>query len=305
MPTETVYGLAARALDERAVARVFEAKARPSRNPLIAHVLDEEQACGLAAEWPEQASLLARRFWPGPLTLVVDRAAHVPPAVAGGGASIAIRAPAHKVARAVIAGLGEAVAAPSANRYGSLSPTTAAHVVKQLGEAVDLVLDAGACEAGIESTVVDVRGAAPRVLRPGAVPLGELRVLFPETVARVEQAPAEGALVSPGQDARHYCPRASLRLGRTSQDVERIARDLASAGKRVGVVAHDPIEATDGRILVRELPRDPGAYATLLYRTLHELDDAEVDAMVVQAVPSDDAWWAVADRLTRAAAGGS
>jgi L-threonylcarbamoyladenylate synthase len=210
MPTETVYGLAARALDEEAVARVYAVKGRPPHHPLIAHVEGEEQARKLAASWPERASVLARAFWPGPLTVVVDRAAHVPAAVAGGGPSIAIRAPSHPVALALLHALGEPLAAPSANRFQGLSPTMAEHVVKQLGDAVDLVLDAGPCESGIESTVVDLRGGRPRILRPGALDLAALRRVLQDVEAPNESLRASEPRVSPGMEARHYAPRARL-----------------------------------------------------------------------------------------------
>jgi L-threonylcarbamoyladenylate synthase len=302
LPTETVYGLGARALDDAAVARVFRAKGRPIHHPLIAHVDDEARARELAAYWPARASALAHAFWPGPLTVIVDRAPHVPAAVAGGGDSIAVRAPAHPVARAVIAALGEPVAAPSANRYRGISPTTAAHVVSQLGDAVDLVLDAGPCGAGIESTVVDVRGAVARVLRPGALGIAALRALLPDLEAVVERAAEDEARPSPGMEARHYAPRAPLTLAATCAEATALAERLASAGARAGLMILDVRAAipADARLLTRHLPRDPAEYARVLYGTLHELDDAGVDAIVVQSVPGDEAWWAVADRLRRA-----
>ncbi len=309
IPTETVYGLGARALDERALARVFAAKGRPTHHPLIAHVLGEAQASELASAWPASAALLAQAFWPGPVTLVVERAGHVPASVAGGGASIAVRAPSHAVARAVIAALGEPVAAPSANRYQGLSPTRAEHVVKQLGDALDLVLDAGPCEAGIESTVVDVREEPPRVLRPGAVTLGQLRSVLPRGVlASAERVEAPAARASPGMDARHYAPRARLVLAGTWEEAQEVVQRLSSQGARVGAAVRDGADAVaavapprpTGAVVVRSMPRDPAGYARALYATLHELDDACVDVIVVQAVPSDEAWWAIADRLARA-----
>jgi L-threonylcarbamoyladenylate synthase len=311
-PTETVYGLGARALDERAIARVFAAKARPKGHPLIAHVDGEASARALAAVWPERASVLARAFWPGPLTIVVARAPCVPAAIAGGGDSIAVRAPSHPVARAVLTALGEPVAAPSANRYQSISPTTAAHVVKSLGDAVALVLDGGPCDAGIESTVVDVRSDPPRVLRPGALSLTQLRTVVPELVGKEEMVDASAPRASPGMDVRHYAPRARMILVDTRQEAERAACGLAAGGAKVGLVVHTPrdrdsvlpLSSRAGRIVLKELPAEPAGYGRLFFSTLHDLDDDAVDAVVVENVPGDDAWWAVADRIRRGAAGG-
>jgi L-threonylcarbamoyladenylate synthase len=303
LPTETVYGLAARLFDVTALARVFAAKGRPAAHPLIAHVEGAEQARTLAASWPERAERLARAFWPGPLTMVVARAAHVPVEASGGGDSIAVRAPSHPVARAVLAALGEPFAAPSANRYQGVSPTTAAHVVKELGESVDLVLDAGPCEAGIESTVIDARGPRARVLRPGAVDLASLRNVEPDVESASITAGAGESRASPGMDARHYSPRAKLLLADTWEEGLRIAYGLAAQGARVGLVTHETHETSmrEAHVLVRVLSRDPAQYARALYGTLHDLDDAGVDAIVVQGVPHEEAWWAVADRLRRGA----
>ncbi len=314
-PTETVYGLGARVWDERALARVFEAKRRPVHHPLIAHVVDEAQARELAAKWPERASLLAAAFWPGPLTLVVERALHVPAALSGGASSVAVRAPAHRVAGALIAALGDPIAAPSANVYQGLSPTTAAHVVKQLGLAVDLVLDGGPCDAGIESTVVDVRGGVARVLRPGALEVGKLREVVPDVeapAAAARTAPDDAQRASPGMDVRHYSPRAALKLASASAEARAIALDLASHGARVGLVTRGDAASVAGfarleeaGVLLRSLPDHPVGYARLLYGTLHDLDDEGVGAIVVQDVPrgpeEGEAWLAVADRLSRAA----
>jgi len=301
-----VYGLGARAFDEAALARVFRAKGRPTHHPLIAHVEGEAAARALAASWPERASRLARAFWPGPLTLVVERAAHVPAAVAGGGDSIAVRAPAHPVARALLAALGEPVAAPSANRYQGLSPTTAAHVVKQIGGEVDLVLDGGPCDAGIESTVVDVRDDRARVLRPGALGLADLRAVVPDIEAQVRRVAPGEARPSPGMGGRHYAPRARLLLAGTWEEARRIAYGLAAGGAQVGLVVHEERGGAvpERRVHVRRLPSDPAQYARRLYGTLHDLDEQGVDAIVVQEVPGDEAWWAVADRLRRGASEG-
>jgi L-threonylcarbamoyladenylate synthase len=305
MPTETVYGLAARALDEQAVAQVYAAKGRPAHHPLIAHVENELQARGLAASWPARASRLAEAFWPGPLTIIVERAPHVPAAVSGGGPSIALRAPAHRVALALLQALGEPIAAPSANRFQGLSPTTAQHVIKQLGDAVDLVLDAGPCEAGIESTVVDLRPSRPRVLRPGALDLAALRHILPDVDTPAESVRSDEARAAPGMEARHYAPRARLLVAESGEEAWQIASRHASTEARVGVVTHEARASSVPvrNVLARLLPCDPAQYARLLYRTLHELDDAAVDLIVVQRVPQEEAWWAVSDRLHRGSTG--
>jgi L-threonylcarbamoyladenylate synthase len=296
-PTETVYGLGARALDEAAIARVFEAKGRPKSHPLIAHVAGESDARALAGEWSARASRLARAFWPGPLTLVVPRSSRVPGAIAGGGDSIALRAPSHPVARALIVALGEAIAAPSANRYQSISPTLAEHVVKSLGDRVALVIDGGPCESGIESTVVDVRGPRALVLRPGALSLAALREVEPGIEAASQSIALEDATrASPGMDPRHYAPDAELRLVSREQ-----ARRAASEGDAGVIVRDHPGSPNAPR--VRVLPDDPVAFAAQLYAALHALDDLGVDAILVEEVPPDESWTAVRDRLRRAAHG--
>ena len=305
LPTETVYGLAACALDEDAVARVFAAKGRPTSHPLIAHVLGEDEARRLAAQWPDVAHRLASAFWPGPLTLIVDRAGDVPSAVAGGGDSIAVRAPSHPVARAVIRALGQPIAAPSANRFQGLSPTTADHVVRQLGTFVGLVLDAGPCAAGIESTVVDVRSPRPRVLRPGALDLPTLRTIAPDVELHSDALAGNELRASPGMQAKHYSPRAQLLLASDRAGAERITVELLARGKSVGLLVLGPSsKRTFPRLAVHSLPPDPVAYAHAMFAALHALDEIGVDAIVVEAVPQDDAWLAVADRLRRAACPG-
>jgi L-threonylcarbamoyladenylate synthase len=301
-PTETVYGLGALALDERALGRLYEAKGRPANHPLIAHVSSEAQARALARSWPDAAAILARAFWPGPLTLVVYRAGHVPAALAGGASSIALRVPSHPVARELLAVLGEPVAAPSANRYQCISPTTAVHVVKQLGDRVDLVLDGGPCDAGIESTVVDARVDPLLLLRPGALGVEALRAIAPGLRAR-PQDPAPGETRdSPGMDERHYAPRAPLRIAPTRAAVVSMARGIAERERKpAGVILREPSAETGTPGLVfRVLPSEASGYARLLYAALHDLDDHGVCAIVVQAVPDEPAWWAVADRIARA-----
>jgi L-threonylcarbamoyladenylate synthase len=304
-PTETVYGLGGAALDAAAVRRIFEAKGRPHHHPLIAHVLGVADAKGLAGAWPNRATVLSDAFWPGPLTLIVDRAPHVPAEVAGGGDSIAVRAPSHPVARALVRAFGGPIAAPSANRYQTLSPTRAEHVLRSLEGRVDLVLDAGACAAGIESTVVDVRGARPRVLRPGALDLDRLRAVDASIEAAVAVARTSDARPSPGMDEKHYAPRAPLELVANAAEAIAALEAAVARGERAALLAHAgvesavPIAAAKLSAEVVLLPGDPEAYGQRLYAALHLLDTT-VDRIVAVDVPEGAPWWAVRDRLGRA-----
>jgi L-threonylcarbamoyladenylate synthase len=292
-PTETVYGLGANALDPAAVARIFEAKGRPATNPVIVHVSDVSEVLNVAANWPETAARLAERFWPGPLTLVVPKSEVVPAIVTAGGPTVAARCPNHPVARALVRAAGVPVAAPSANRSTELSPTRAEHVLKGLNGRIDLLLDGGPCPGGIESTVVDVTGAVPRVLRPGLVSVPMLE----SVCGRVEiGATTEGVSRSPGQMAKHYSPRTPLRL----IDGDDFVDDLLEAqagGLRVGAM-------TFSWELFERLPDDPQRAAAALYDTLHRLDQAGYDLILVEMPPDTPEWAAVRDRLTRAAANG-
>jgi len=304
MPTETVYGLAARAFDEAAIQKVFAAKGRPATHPLIVHVLDVDGARRVAAELPDLAARAAARFFPGPLTLVVPRASRVSPLVAGGGDTVAVRAPSHPVARALLEALGEPLVAPSANRYQSISPTLAEHVVASLGDRVDLVLDAGPCEHGIESTVVDVTTSPPRLLRPGALSIEALRETMPDLVVREGIVEAAGVHAAPGLSARHYAPRAHVEVVSGQAAALRRASELVTAGKRVGVVLRAPLtcDINAGAALgVQLLSATPEAFASELFAALHTADRM-ADVIVVEDVPSGEAWMAVRDRLRRARA---
>jgi L-threonylcarbamoyladenylate synthase len=311
-PTETVYGLGARGLHAADVLRIFAAKERPHGHPLILHVDGEAMAMTLASSWPERASRLARAFWPGPLTLVVPRASHVPDVATGGLDTVGLRAPRHPVAIALVHAAGEALAAPSANAHMHVSPTTAAHVVRSLGERVDLVLDAGPCTHGIESTVVDVTGDVPRVLRAGATSLEALRAVVPELVydAGLLTALGDTPRASPGLASRHYAPHTRVVLADRGAAVAAAALEAARGGLRVGVIAwsdeaRTALEASAraGLTLASSaaLPADAEGYAHALFAALHEADEASLDAVVVERVPDGSAWWAIADRLRRAA----
>lgn len=305
IPTETVYGLAGRALDPAAIERIFAAKGRPRSHPLIAHVEDEASARALAASWSPAAAALAEAFFPGPLTLVVPRAEHVPLEIAAGGSTVAVRAPAHPVARALIRALGEPIAAPSANRYQSISPTRAEHVVQSLGDRVALVLDAGPTLHGIESTVVDLTSEAPRLLRPGSLPLARLMEVAPDLVVReglVVDA-SEATRASPGLDARHYAPRARLEIATDAEAALERAAAIHEQGGRVIVLLRSEIVGSQPLYFQRVVLGDrPQAYGAALFAALHAADASGADVIVVESVPEDDAWMAIRDRLRRARA---
>ncbi len=303
IPTETVYGLAAHALDADAVARVFAAKARPAWNPLIVHVPDEASARSLCAEWPDVAAHLARAFWPGPLTLVLRKAAHVPDIVTAGGPTVAVRVPAHPVALALLAAAGFPIAAPSANRFTQLSPTTAQHVVDALGEHAPMILDGGPCAVGIESTVLDLTVDPPMVLRPGHLSRDELaRTLGREVRVRLANVTTAEAHRSPGLSERHYAPRADVWLVDPSEreQVQRSVDDLpAGSEHRVGLLSIGHGLTLEGVQHRRTLPDAPAAYAQALYAALHTLDAVGCTLIVVERPPQTAAWEAVNDRLRR------
>jgi len=309
IPTETVYGLAADALDEEAVAGIFRAKGRPASNPLIVHVSDVAMARSLAASWPAAAAAITARLWPGPVTVVVPRGPRIPDIVTAGGPTVALRCPDHRLARRLIEVAGTPLAAPSANRSEAVSPTTAHHVLAGLGDKVGLILDGGPCGRGIESTVVDCTTTPPRILRPGPLTREKLETVVGGPVEWPAPAAAGSASAaaarSPGQQARHYAPRTPLEM---AGDGTRRAGDLLDAGHRVGLVttrSDDPaIRALAARreLLVVPMPADPDAYARMLYATLHALDQRDLDAIVVEEPPATEPWKAVHDRLRRASA---
>lgn len=290
-PTETVYGLGACALDPDAVARVFAAKGRPADNPLIVHVADVAGLERLVARVPPLALDLAARFWPGPLTLVCEAAPSLPRQTTGGLATVAVRVPAHPVALALLRAADVPVAAPSANRSGRPSPTTAAHVVADLGAAVDVVVDGGACRVGVESTVVDVRGERPVVLRDGAVTREQLGVPGPEAGADLA--------ASPGTRYRHYAPACRVEIAPPGRAAALAAQRLA-AGARVACLAG--VAAPQG---VVDLGRfaDVEDLAARLYDALRAAEESGAEVVVVEAVPEQGLGRAVMDRLRRAAAG--
>jgi L-threonylcarbamoyladenylate synthase len=267
IPTETVYGLGANALDEAAVRRIFEAKGRPLSSPLIVHVSDVAMARGLASDWPREAEALAARFWPGPLTIIVPKNSQVPDAVTAGLPSVGLRMPSHPLALAVIRAAGIPIAAPSANRFTELSPTTAQHVREGLGDGVDFILDGGPCTVGIESTVISLAGPKPRILRPGMVSRTQIeKVIGPVEIGSGAE--------SPGQHPKHYSPRTRVVID---------ARPFTGRGAEL------------------HLPSDPAAAAETLYRRLHDLDQEGYDWIAIDMPPDTPEWAGIRDRITRAA----
>lgn len=298
-PTETVYGLGANALDDAAVGRIFAAKGRPAFNPLIVHVSDEDAARSLVREWPERATRVARAFWPGPVTIVLLKRELVPDIVTAGLDSVALRVPAHPIAFELLSVSGVPLAAPSANRSTELSPTTAQHVARSLGDRVDLILDGGPTTYGIESTVVDLRGDQAAILRPGVVGARQLEPLV-GALAVPNEPSGDTPRASPGMLERHYAPHARLvlfdadEMGVTLEEARRLTGD----GTRVGMLlisfdAPGPWEAV-------RMPPDAARYAKRLYAALHELDESGCRVIFVERVPDEAAWLGVRDRLERA-----
>jgi L-threonylcarbamoyladenylate synthase len=274
-PTETVYGLGANALDAEAVARIFVAKSRPRNSPLIVHVDSIEMARGLAEEWPASAEILVQQYWPGPLTLVLSKVASIPNIVTAGLQTVGLRMPAHPLALDLIRAAGVPIAAPSANRFTELSPTSAERVAESLA---DFVLDGGASQVGIESTVLSLAGE-PMLLRPGVIPLPEIEALIGPV--RQPSVPAEGAHPSPGMHRRHYRPKTPLYL--------------LPPG-------HQPPPGRGVFLRIgREMPAEPRQYAAALYETLHGLDREGLDWIAVEQPPDTPEWAGVRDRLSRAA----
>lgn len=298
-PTETVYGLGANGLDPTAVARIYEAKGRPARNPVILHVASIADAESLVANWPPAARLLAERYWPGPLTLVLPRSDRVPDIVTAGGPTVAIRHPAHPVAQALIRAAGLPIAAPSANRSGELSPTCAEHVLRGLDGRIDFLLDGGPTSAGIESTVIDLSGPVPRLLRPGPIPPSEIESII-GVLTRVDAIADDTALPSPGMLDRHYAPRTPLERFETFPAMADRSVELGRDGKRIAMVFFGNT-AVDATAIVRvPMPETPGEYGTRLYGVLHDLDQLGLDRILIQMPPATDEWLAVRDRLRRA-----
>lgn len=305
LPTETVYGLGADAANPAAVAKIFAAKGRPADHPLIVHLAGHDAVDHWAEQVPAVAWELMETFWPGPLTLILKKQAWVPDAVTGGQDTVGLRVPGHPVALellrrfAAASGAHAGIAAPSANRFGRISPTTAAHVAEELGDRVPLILDGGACAVGIESTIVDCSRAEPVVLRPGHIAPNHLEAVLGRIPA-IETA--QGAPRVSGSLEAHYAPQTPMRLV-ASQRLLDFLNAQRHKGDRCGVIGHSQPPQAAMPHLWRMLPADPVGYARDLYGALREMDHAGVALIAVEALPEGDDWAAVADRLRRAAAG--
>lgn len=287
-PTETVYGLGADASSSSAVARLYAVKGRPADHPVIVHFDSMQRALAWARDVPEQARTLAQRFWPGPLTLILKRSAKAGDFVTGGQDNVGLRVPSHPVARQLLQAFGGGVAAPSANRFGHVSPTTAAHVRADLGGEVDMVLEGGPSEVGIESTILDLSGGEAVLLRPGAITLRQLSEML-----SIKEKPGHTVRHSGGLE-RHYAPRTPAKLVATHA----LDAEIARFRERVAVLAFSrPDERVDFWL---RMPSDAAAYAQKLYASLRELDEAGCELILIEAPPEGADWAAVRDRLQRA-----
>jgi L-threonylcarbamoyladenylate synthase len=295
LPTETVYGLAADASNADAVRKIFELKGRPADHPLIVHIADASALSRWASGDFAVAKKLARAFWPGPLTMILPRQPSVPDAVTGGQSTVGLRCPAHPLALEVLRAFDGGLAAPSANRFGRISPTTAAHVREEFGDGVAVILDGGECEVGIESTIIDLSSAIPRILRPGRITHAQIEaVIGPVAQDQDQHSPrASGTLEA------HYAPRTPmLLLPRAALELE--ATQQRAFGKRVAILAIDALPpGSTGAVL----PADAEGFAHGLYAALRQLDAGDEQLLLVERPPEGPAWLAVHDRLRRAAAG--
>ena len=305
LPTETVYGLAANALDEKAVAKIFEIKGRPANNPIIVHVAGIEMAKCCVKNFPAFAEKLAKSFWPGPLTLVLPRAKEIPDVVTANGETVGVRWPSHPFIQAVIRECDFPLAAPSANRSNQISPTNAEHVCKQLGGKIPLIVDGGQSQVGIESTVLDLCVSPPQVLRPGMIHAESLAAVIGEVVDWKLEAgnKIEGTLRSPGLLKKHYSPKAKLLVLNWRDDAELQFKIKNSKSKieNCFVIAHTHIPSGGNFSGVSVIPHDAEAFARAIYAELHRCDEAGVKLIVVEAPPDLPEWSGIADRLLRAA----
>jgi L-threonylcarbamoyladenylate synthase len=302
LPTETVYGLAANALDGAAVAKIFRIKGRPAHNPVIVHVSSLEMAKRCVSDWPHNADQLAKAFWPGPLTLVLPRTKAIPDVVTAGGATVGVRWPGHPFIQAVIRACGFPLAAPSANLSNRISPTNVEHVRRQLGGKISLMVDGGQSQVGIESTVLDLTVSPPEILRPGMIHVDSLAAVMGKVGLRTPDR-ERGTLRSPGQLNKHYAPKAKLMVlnWRDEADLNSQLSKLNLQPAAGHIIAHTRIPSGENFGGVSVIPHDAEAFARAIYAELHRGDEAGAEWLVVEAPPETPEWHGIADRLKRAA----
>lgn len=295
-PTETVYGLGADARNEQAILKIFAVKNRPKQNPLIVHIRSTDELYEWAAEIPPEAYQLAERFWPGPLTLILKKAKHVLACLTGGQDTVALRMPQHPIAQSLLQSFNGGIAGPSANRYTHVSPTQACHVREELGQKVDLILDGGACEVGLESTIVNLSGSEPEILRPGCITSKELEEVLGQPIKVVGK---ENGTLAPGMHQLHYAPRTKTILFQ-SHEMEAVLQNLTQEKLPVAVVTHNKTFNDTANIDFIKLSADPLFYARELYQTLRWLDRKGYKTIFIENVSTDVAWEAIRDRLVKA-----
>jgi len=298
IPTETVYGLGADAKNSIAVQKIYDAKGRPNTNPLIIHIPNVGAMSDWAIDIPEDAYLLAAAFWPGPLTLILKRHPSVPLIVTAGQDTVAVRVPNHPLTLKLLKRLGSGIAAPSANRYGRISPTTPEHVLEELGNSVDFILDGGPCAVGIESTIVYLLGSKPLILREGSISGSNIQqVLGKEVIKSIEGL----EIRSPGSSSSHYAPSKPLYL-LEKEDLHDMLLKLIQARKTISVLSFSekPIRPNPFVFEWITFPYDPGQYAQQLYQQLRVLDENDSECILVEMPPASEPWLGVKDRLQRA-----
>lgn len=294
-PTETVYGLGADASNPDAVAKIFAAKGRPADHPLIVHVAGAEQIDHWADKVPEAALRLAKAFWPGPLTIILNKKAGVPSAVTGGQNTVALRVPSNPVALQLLQAFGGGIAAPSANRFGHISPTLADHVAEELGNSVACILDGGPCSVGVESTIIDLTEAQPAILRPGRITRSQLKAVLQTEIRLSPQT----KIRAPGMMAVHYAPHTMALLCATDTLIAMID-ELCAKGKNIGILAFSPTISSVPCQHMICLPDQAEHYEAALYSALRELDNLQLESILIEQPPDSEAWAAVNDRLSKA-----
>jgi L-threonylcarbamoyladenylate synthase len=295
-PTETVYGLGADASNPDAVRRIFQAKGRPADHPLIVHIPSVDSLNDWALAVPDAAQQLAARFWPGPLAMILNKKPEVPLVVTGGQNTVGLRMPDHPIALRLLRAFGGGIAAPSANRFCRISPTQAVHVEEELGKAVDLILDGGCCQVGVESTIVDLSGNRPKLLRPGHITRLDIEAVL-QTELIISSPQSE--MRAPGMMAVHYAPVTVAMLCPADRLAEMI-QELNFRNKKVGILAYSPEQAENRLTRIIRMPKQADDYAQTLYASLRELDSLQLDMILVEQPPEREAWRAINDRLCKA-----